>query len=378
MPTSVNKSKIMKGFIGKYGRANDRKSHFSDENQFRYMLRLERKRTERSSIPFILMLIDLEGLIGNDRSEQINKVKSITASCLRETDITGWHSQNKVVGVIFTSTINDDQNHANKILQKLQAEFHDSNSGHIFRKIKISFHHYPEDFNNDAGDIFNDNFYPDISSRTTSNKISIIIKRCMDIILSLLLIILTAPLFLAISFIIKLTSPGPVFFKQRRMGLNGREFMFLKFRTMYVNNDSQRHQQYVKQLISGGENSAVEPGIYKIKEDPRVTPFGTFLRKSSLDEIPQFINVLKGDMSLIGPRPPIPYEFEMYDIWHRSRLLSCKPGITGLWQVNGRSATTFDEMVRLDLDYIENWSLWGDIRILFKTPYAVLSGKGAY
>ncbi|MGD0277573.1 MAG: sugar transferase [Syntrophales bacterium] len=375
---SVNKSKIMRGFIEKTSRTNGFKSHFSDENQFRYMLRLERKRTERSNIPFVLMLIDLEELIGNDRLGQINKVKSIVTSCLRETDITGWYSQNKVIGVIFTGAMNVDQNLTNKILQKLQAEFHDNNSGHIFGKIKISFHHYPEDLNGDAGDIFNDNFYPDLSSRTISKKIPIIIKRCIDIILSLLFIILTAPLFLTVSLIIKLTSPGPVFFKQRRMGLNGRQFIFLKFRTMYVNTDSQRHQQYVKQLISGGENSAVEPGVYKIKEDPRITPFGSFLRKTSIDEIPQFLNVLRGDMSLIGPRPPIPYEFAIYDIWHRRRLLSCKPGITGLWQVNGRSATTFDEMVRLDLEYIENWSLWRDIRILFKTPYAVLSGRGAY
>jgi Sugar transferases involved in lipopolysaccharide synthesis len=121
----------------------------------------------------------------------------------------------------------------------------------------------------------------------------------------------------------------------------------------------------------------VEPGVFKLTNDSRITPIGHFLRKSSLDELPQLINVLMGDMSLVGPRPPIPYECELYDIWHRQRLLSCKPGITGLWQVMGRSRTTFDEMVRLDLKYIREWDLWLDIKILFMTPKAVVNGSGA-
>jgi lipopolysaccharide/colanic/teichoic acid biosynthesis glycosyltransferase len=121
----------------------------------------------------------------------------------------------------------------------------------------------------------------------------------------------------------------------------------------------------------------VEPGVFKLTNDSRITPIGHFLRKSSLDELPQLINVLMGDMSLVGPRPPIPYECELYDIWHRQRLLSCKPGITGLWQVMGRSRTTFNEMVRLDLKYIREWDLWLDIKILFMTPKAVVNGSGA-
>ncbi len=118
--------------------------------------------------------------------------------------------------------------------------------------------------------------------------------------------------------------------------------------------------------------------VYKITNDPRITPLGRFLRKTSLDELPQFINVLKGEMSLVGPRPPIPYELENYDAWHRHRLLGKKPGITGLWQVKGRSKTTFDSMVRLDLQYIREWSLWLDVKLLLQTPLAVLRGKGAY
>jgi lipopolysaccharide/colanic/teichoic acid biosynthesis glycosyltransferase len=125
-------------------------------------------------------------------------------------------------------------------------------------------------------------------------------------------------------------------------------------------------------------NTPKQKGTYKITKDPRVTPVGHFLRKTSLDELPQFFNVLLGDMSLVGPRPAIPYECEEYDVWHRRRLLEMKPGITGLWQVRGRSATTFDEMVRIDIKYVQEWSLWLDIKIILQTPWVVLKGKGAY
>ena len=131
---------------------------------------------------------------------------------------------------------------------------------------------------------------------------------------------------------------------------------------------------YIKRFIAGNVNETV----YKITEDPRVTRVGRFLRKTSLDELPQFFNVLRGEMSLVGPRPPIPYELEAYDIWHRRRLLEVKPGITGLWQVNGRSKLRFDDMVRLDLQYATAWSLWLDIKILLQTPRAVFSREGAY
>jgi lipopolysaccharide/colanic/teichoic acid biosynthesis glycosyltransferase len=177
---------------------------------------------------------------------------------------------------------------------------------------------------------------------------------------------------------IKLDSEGPVFFRQKRLGLNGRSFDLLKFRSMYTNCDSINHKEYIKKYIGEQNNSAIEPGVFKLRNDPRITSVGRVLRKTSLDELPQLINVLKGEMSLVGPRPPIPYECDLYDIWHRRRLLSCKPGITGLWQVTGRSRTTFDEMVRLDLKYISEWSLWLDFKILLKTPKAVFGGEGAF
>jgi lipopolysaccharide/colanic/teichoic acid biosynthesis glycosyltransferase len=204
----------------------------------------------------------------------------------------------------------------------------------------------------------------------------------MDIVGSALALMLFAPLLLVVTIAIKLTSEGPVFFRQKRVGQYGEQFVFLKFRSMYVNNDSSVHKEYVKQLIAGSAQS--QPGsengngVYKLTQDSRVTRVGTFLRRSSLDELPQFINVLKGEMSLVGPRPAIAYEVQEYDIWHRRRVLEAKPGITGLWQVNGRSRVKFDDMVRLDLRYAKTWSPWMDLKILLRTPVAVVFGDGAY
>jgi lipopolysaccharide/colanic/teichoic acid biosynthesis glycosyltransferase len=172
-----------------------------------------------------------------------------------------------------------------------------------------------------------------------------------------------------------------VLFTQQRLGQFGNSFTFLKFRSMYVNNDLKIHQDFMKQLISGdydGRADATSKPVYKMKNDPRVTRIGRFLRRTSLDELPQFFNVLRGDMSLVGPRPPLEYEYEEYDVWHRRRVLEIKPGITGLWQVRGRSRVRFDDMVRLDLQYARGWSLWLDVQILAETPRAVLLGDGAF
>jgi lipopolysaccharide/colanic/teichoic acid biosynthesis glycosyltransferase len=150
---------------------------------------------------------------------------------------------------------------------------------------------------------------------------------------------------------------------------------------MYVNSDSRIHQEYVTRFIVGEsdtqQTTASHTKIYKLTSDPRITPVGRILRTTSLDELPQFLNVLLGDMSLVGPRPPVTYEYERYDLWHKQRLLGVKPGITGLWQVDGRSRVKFEEMVRLDIRYARRWSLWLDIKILLQTPRAVVSGSGA-
>ena len=155
-------------------------------------------------------------------------------------------------------------------------------------------------------------------------------------------------------------------------------FKMLKFRTMHVNSDDALHQAFVSQFITSRDPQAIATdGVFKLTNDPRITPIGHLLRKTSLDELPQFWNVLRGDMSLVGPRPPLPYEVEHYKAWHTRRVIEAKPGITGLWQVGGRSRTTFDDMVRLDLRYAKNRSLMTDFKILLATPGAVLTGKGA-
>lgn len=204
-----------------------------------------------------------------------------------------------------------------------------------------------------------------------------VLKRLFDLMVSAVGIIIYLPVFIIISFCIKLTSKGPILFRQIRLGKNAKPFTLYKFRTMYAENDRIHDRQFVKNLINGRYGEIGETPMFKLNNDPRVTPFGRFLRKTSLDELPQFMNVLKGDLSLVGPRPPLAYEYDHYEEWHKERL-SVKPGITGLWQVTGRSSTTFNEMVRLDIEYAGKKSLILDTKILLKTVYVVVSGKGAY
>jgi lipopolysaccharide/colanic/teichoic acid biosynthesis glycosyltransferase len=202
------------------------------------------------------------------------------------------------------------------------------------------------------------------------------LKRTVDLVCASGLLLLFGPLMALIAIAIKLYSPGPVFYRQPRVGKHGVTFMMLKFRSMHVGNHSEFHRKHVERLIR--ENVRPEdlgaPSL-KIKRDPRVTGLGRWLRALSLDELPQFINVLQGEMSLVGPRPPLPYEYELYQDWHKHRL-SVLPGITGIWQVTARNQVAFDDMVRLDLAYIETMSLWLDLTILVRTPLAMLTGKG--
>lgn len=194
-------------------------------------------------------------------------------------------------------------------------------------------------------------------------------KRVVDIGLAAALLILTAPLWLIIALAIKLDSPGPVIFRQRRVGKDGRLFTFYKFRGMVADAEARLHE--VAHL------NEVDGPIFKSRRDPRVTRVGRVLRRTSLDELPQLWNVLRGEMSLVGPRPPLPMEVAQYEPWQRDRLLA-PGGITGLWQVSGRNMLGFEEMVRLDLDYITRWSLWLDLRILARTVRVVLTARGAY
>ncbi len=195
------------------------------------------------------------------------------------------------------------------------------------------------------------------------------LKRGLDVAIAALTLIITAPITLLVALAIRLDSPGPILFRQTRVGLYGRPFTLYKFRSMRV--DAEQQLSELEQM-----NEASGP-IFKMRNDPRQTRIGRFIRRTSLDELPQLLNVLNGDMSLVGPRPPIPREVEQYDEWHRRRL-EVAPGVTGLWQVSGRSQLTFDEMVMLDLYYAENWSLLLDLKILLRTIPTVLLGTGAY
>ncbi len=203
-------------------------------------------------------------------------------------------------------------------------------------------------------------------------------KRFFDIVLASLGLVVLSPVFLCIAIGIMLSSKGPVFFRQRRVGKDGVPFDFFKFRSMHVGSDDKRHRDYVTEFIASSRKTSDDKiEIFKIENDPRIFPFGTFIRKSSLDEFPQLYNVLRGEMSLVGPRPCLQYEWECYDEWHRRRLQDL-PGCTGLWQALGRSTVSFEEMVVLDLYYLSNVSLWLDLKIVLRTLPVILFGRGAF
>lgn len=204
-------------------------------------------------------------------------------------------------------------------------------------------------------------------------------KRVLDVVVAALLLVCLIPVLLVCALAIRLDSPGPVLFRQRRVGAGGKAFTMLKFRTMRADADPALHRAFVTAFIQGKAAPEAKQGsqLYKLVRDPRVTRVGGWLRQSSLDELPQLWNVVRGDMSLVGPRPPLPYEVVEYSRTHLQRL-AVTPGITGLWQVSGRSSTTFEEMVALDLEYIRKRSLVLDIRILLATIPALLSTKNAH
>lgn len=352
------------------------------EEMFTRALSLERKRSQRSRQRFVLMLVDAGTMLhGDNREVVLDAITKAVGTSTRETDLWGWYKRDAIVGVICTE-IGDAG--LDSILSALQARITDALRADLslddMNVIHISFHVFPDELDiENGGRPADTRLYPDLKPRDNVAKVSLVIKRSIDIVGSSCALLVLSPLFVVIAIAIKLTSKGPIFFKQQRFGQYGALFTFLKFRSMKTQNNASIHREFVRKLISE-QHGQHEPGKaqFKIKNDPRVTPVGKFLRRTSLDEIPQFINVLKGEMSLVGPRPPIPYEIESYDIWHRRRFLETKPGITGLWQVEGRSRVKFDEMVRLDLKYARTWSPWLDIKILLRTPAAVFRGDGAF
>ncbi|HVZ18819.1 MAG TPA: sugar transferase [Terriglobales bacterium] len=353
-----------------------------DEESFLRALHVEQKRTERSRRPFVLALLEPVGPGGGSTlNGAFTRAVEALGVTKRETDQFGWYRQGSSVGIIFTEIPPTEGRAIAKVLRaKLKAALYQALGSQQLSLFRLSCYVFPEDWYEHGPGEGTSREEPLHGHGPTG--IATLIKACVDVAGSAAGLLLLSPFLLAIGIAVKMTSKGPVFFRQQRIGQYGRPFTFLKFRSMHASNNHAVHQEYVKQFIAGAANCNQAANgnktTFKLTNDPRITPLGRFLRKTSLDELPQLINVLKGDMSLVGPRPPIPYEVNCYDIWHKRRLLAVKPGITGLWQVNGRSRTTFDEMVRLDLQYGETWSLLLDLKILINTPRAIFSGDGAY
>lgn len=357
------------------------------EEAFKRMISVERKRTERSAKPFLLMLLQTGAYHTSEKNGNVlvNVLSALMASS-RETDVIGWYKNKSTAGAMFTDLEIDDQGSIlSTMLTRVSNSLRDILTFEQFSQISISFHFFPDKWNHDIPQRPGDpTLYPDLLKREKATRLLSVTKRVMDIIGSALMLVICAPVLLMIALAIKASSKGPVLFRQRRVGQYGKSFIFLKFRSMHVDNDASIHREYVTQLIAGQaqrnptNGNGDGAGVYKLTNDARITRVGAFLRRSSLDELPQLLNVFRGEMSLVGPRPPIPYELAAYQTWHRRRVLEVKPGITGLWQVHGRSRIKFDEMVRLDLKYAEAWSPWLDIRILLRTPRAVVEGEGAY
>lgn len=354
------------------------------EVTFRALLAAERRRTERTTRPFMLALIDVGGLrdgIDEDYGGDVEGMVPLVASlrrCSREIDTKGWFYQDRVLGVIYPET---DNATLPVLERKLKDVLVEVVGGDFHSRIGVTWYCFPGDTGSWDGRVASREtaFYPEVKEQLRDGG-SFSFTRALDIAGGLLALLLFSPLLLAIAAAIRITTKGPVLFRQERIGAGGRRFTLLKFRSMYVDSEEDIHRQYVDRFIRGdmSGDERGKAGIYKITHDPRVTPVGRFLRRTSLDELPQFLNVLRGDMSLVGPRPPIPYELDSYQLWHRRRILSGKPGITGLWQVEGRSATSFDEMVRMDLRYLEGGSLLTYVKLVCKTPLALISTRGAY
>jgi len=349
---------------------------FLPKSYFLDLLRREKYRSDRWNTPLSIAMFHY-GSKENSRAEHVNEYFNNffypLRKGIRETDALSYLDDG-VVGLLLPNT---DKEGAQAVIKKVV-------NGHNQLPFTITTGTYPDhifqqlliDIRPSQGA---DLFSPDSSIEST--YVAYPLKRSLDVVGATVALVLLSPIMLMAALAIKLTSSGPIIFRQNRLGEKGRVFIFYKFRSMYCGNNDEIHRRFTAELIKGNLSKAnqgdSEKPIYKMKENPRVTWIGRLIRKTSIDELPQLINVLKGEMSLVGPRPPLPYEADNYQFWHLSRILEAKPGITGLWQVEGRSRTTFDEMVRLDIRYIQNCSLLLDLKIGIKTLKVVLQCGGA-
>ncbi len=375
---------ISDGEMVMYGH-NDMREHYPrllDEQFFKQAITRERKRADRSGLAMALLLIGLPNRPDKQETADDNVVAKALSAVTSELDILGWFESSRVIGLIVPEiNIADLIGICDRLERTVRSAVALQGNEELAQHLSIGLRVYPEPTPSSDQHVpaIDPLLYPEHSANVPVLSNFQALKRCMDIVLSALLLILLLPVFALVAILVKLSSPGPVLFRQLRVGHLMIPFTMCKFRTMYVTADHQVHHDYVSWFITTSDQmqSQQKPAVYKLTNDTRITPIGQILRRTSLDELPQLWNVLIGDMSLVGPRPPLPYELQQYKPWHRGRVLEAKPGMTGLWQVVGRSRTTFDEMVRLDLRYARTMSLWFDIKILLATPAAMITGKGA-
>ena len=393
--------------------------------EFLEIYKKELKRSYRTGLPLSLITINIESLSYLELEHQdsiyhdlLNNFNRIITSFLREEDVT-YLSANKIINILLMDTsVDEAQIVKKKLTQQLLAYYNSSNSENCIDILsKIKFNLIPLNMvsgkdkieatpvyklenelreNTNPKDESFENSDPlfDFKLKATPTELGILaldlpvslnrsqnfsklLKRFFDLLGALFGMSLFSPMFIIIATAIKLSSKGPIFYKQERLGEFGKPFLLYKFRTMRNDSDDSSHRDYVKKMINGNE-SEINHGtsdnpLFKLKKDNRITKVGKILRKTSLDEVPQLINILKNEMSLVGPRPPLPYEVESYKSWHLHRIHEAKPGLTGLWQTSGKNRTTFEEMVRLDLQYIKKRSTWLDMKIVFKTLPAMLN-----
>jgi len=341
-----------------------------NEDVFRTVIRREQKRADRFRQPLFLLYVSIDRELAATAPILWGPIVDALVSVKRQSDVVGWCRSRTVLGIVVPeirrSDVGDDL--IRRFRRELETRLGHGIAARVFIRVAL-----------DADD---DTSAKKRGRRATDlprGALYPVAKRAYDILGSLTFLLLFLPLLLVLGLLVKLNSRGPVLFRQVRLGYKGKPFTLLKFRTMYVDADHALHQTYMSWFIKASDASVVnaDRAPFKMYNDPRVTSVGAFLRKTSFDELPQLWNVLRGEMSLVGPRPPIGYEVDQYEPWHRRRVMDVKPGMTGLWQIAGRSRTTFDQMVRLDLRYAKTCSLRNDIRILFATPGAMISGKGA-
>jgi lipopolysaccharide/colanic/teichoic acid biosynthesis glycosyltransferase len=340
-------------------------------HDFLRILQHEKRRTERSKVPLSIALFhfhDSRGVASDDVVERLRLVHDNK----RETDILGYLGDDLVAVLLPDTNAQGTQRFLEKIAHRANDLAFTSTTATYPDRVFDSLAEERRDLA-DLDPLFLDG--------PSQRKGADLIKRGIDILGAATAILLLSPLMLMTTVSIAMTSPGPIIFRQVRLGRRSVPFVFYKFRSMHCNADSGIHRDHVTSIIKAGRDSTGQVGTKnswsKLESDPRITSVGRVIRKTSIDELPQLFSVLKGDMSLVGPRPPLPYEAEVYEPWHLRRVLEVKPGITGLWQVGGRGKVSFDDMVRMDLRYIREWSLALDLKILIKTVLVVLRRDGA-